>query len=243
MDDTLTGGGKRGRGAKKNTVSRPRSASPVKTAKRSPSRKPSRKPGSKGGIDLTPFLTSLLLLGSRMAFDKKNPSAAFSRLLKSAKKGLPKIAKGRIVKKTKNGVAKKPQRNYRGGSSAEDMEENILEMFNNTDPDVGVDNPLANMQEGGGRRRRSRSPKRKSPTASKRSKSPKRSASPVSHNGGKAKAAKPKATKAKATKPKATKPKATKAKATKPKATKAKATKPKATKPKGTRAPRSPRRI
>jgi hypothetical protein len=64
-----------------------------------------------------------------MAFDKKNPSAAFSRLLKSAKKGLPKIAKGRIVKKTKNGVAKKPQRNYRGGSSAEDMEENILEMF------------------------------------------------------------------------------------------------------------------
>jgi hypothetical protein len=169
-----------------------------------------------------------------MAFDKKNPSAAFSRLLKSAKKGLPKIAKGRIVKKTKNGLAKKPQRNYRGGSSAEDMEENILEMFNNTDPDVGVDTTaLPNMQEGGGRRR-SRSPKRKSPTVSKRSKSPKRSASPVSHNGGKAKAVtKPKATKAKATKPKATKPKATKPKATKPKATKAK----------GTRAPRSPRRI
>jgi hypothetical protein len=237
MDLPTEGGGKRGRGAKKNTPSRPRSASPAKIAKKrpSPSNK-SRKLGSKGGIDLTPFLTSLLLLGSRMAFDKKNPGAVFSRLLKSAKKG--RIAKkGMRVKKTKNGLAKKPRRNYRGGSSAEKNEANILEMFNNTDQDVDTaDTTLPNMQ--GGRRRRSRSPKRKSPTASKRSKSPtasKRSKSPkkkaprsaspappAPHNGGK--------------------PKATKPKATKPMATKPKATKPKATKPKAVRAPRSPRR-
>lgn len=168
MDESQTIGGKARR-----TTQRKRSNSPVRAVKKGPAKPHKGSKGlkgtKKGGIDLTPFLTSLLLLGSRMAFDKRSPSKAFSRLLRSAKK-VKNASKGR-----------KGRRTY--GGSAEEIEENVLETFNNADPDPsdgpsnGTPDGTPAAATGGGRK--GRTMKRKAPRAS-RSKSPKarRAASP-----------------------------------------------------------------
>jgi len=64
-----------------------RSKSPVRPSKRVPKRskspvrpaKRAGKKGKKGGVDLTPFLTSLLLLGSKVVLDKKRSSSPTRR--------------------------------------------------------------------------------------------------------------------------------------------------------------------
>jgi hypothetical protein len=215
--DLNAGGARKAR----KTTQRKRSKSPVRAVKKGPA-KPKKvsiglKGSKKGGIDLTPFLTSLLLLGSRMAFDKRNPSKAFSRLLRSAKK---------VKNASKDRKGRKGRRTY--GGSAEELEQNILETFNNAESEPPAEPPGDGMEGGG---RKGRAMKRKAPKTS-RSKSPKtrRAASP--------KPRKPKSSaKGGAKKPKAKTPKA-------PKATKAtKATKaPKAPKSPRRATPKSPRR-
>ena len=61
-----------------------RSKSPVRPSKHVPKRSKSPvrrvgKKGKKGGVDLTPFLTSLLLLGSKVVLDKKRSSSTARR--------------------------------------------------------------------------------------------------------------------------------------------------------------------
>ena len=167
--DLNAGGARKAR----KTTQRKRSKSPVRAVKKGPA-KPKKvsiglKGSKKGGIDLTPFLTSLLLLGSRMAFDKRNPSKAFSRLLRSAKK---------VKNASKDRKGRKGRRTY--GGSAEELEQNILETFNNPGSEPPAEPPAEPPGDGmGGGGRKGRAMKRKAPKTS-RSKSPKtrRAASP-----------------------------------------------------------------
>lgn len=137
-ESKVAGGGKKPRKS-------PRSKSPV--AKRG--KKPSRMgKGKDGGVDLTPFLTSLLLLGSRMAYDKRQTSRAFTGLVPSAK--------GR------RGKPNKGYRKYRRGGSEEasqdmdqvqDIEQTGSEQFSNEQKlSQGASQEAS---QGGGRKKKS----------------------------------------------------------------------------------------
>jgi hypothetical protein len=189
-----------GRRYKKGSVKK---ASPAKRAK-SPKPAPRKVPGKsssgkKGGIDLTPFLTSLLLLSSKMAYDKRSPSKAFSGIFSSkrSKSRKPRRRPRKVVGGYEEedfvveDFAEQAKKNQNQSQMA-DLAENVTSsvtgsvsgFLNNIVPKVGGRAQQfyeEEQQEGGKKKhgRRGKSPAKKAKSPAKKPKSPaKRPAKP-----------------------------------------------------------------
>jgi hypothetical protein len=187
-------GGRHKRGHKK-PVRRPLSPKPrvVRKGKSSKS--------NKGGIDLTPFLTSLLLLSSKMAYDKRSPGKAFTSLFASSRAAAKGKRKGNRRPRKVGGYEdaviedfaeqqKKQQAQTDSAGMVSQVTESVSGMFDAFLPKVGAKTggrrevqEQEQEQDGGrrGRGRKASKPKRAMSPAGKRGKSPaaKRGKSPA----------------------------------------------------------------
>ena len=168
-------------GGRRNRKHKSASKKPAQ-GKRTPGKKAS---GKKGGIDLTPFLTSLLLLSSKMAYDKRSPSKALTSLFSSKSPAKPRRhrkPRGRVVggyedeEAVLENFAEEQKKNTNNVVS--DVTDSVSGLFNSIMPKVGGYKQDHDEQQGGRKAKsakkapakRAKSPVKKAPT--KRAKSP-----------------------------------------------------------------------